>query len=224
MAFIRRSSCFLFFALFYLAWVLRATIFYSAVDSSIPNEAARLILANAVKIVLWIFPAVAYIIWVDQKNPWEVMRISTKVNWAGMRAASFVAVLYFVGVFAVEYFFHGHTLLALFQSTPLQIMHSLLAVLVSPFAEEFLFRGFVLSKLQASRSFWPANTWQSAFFVAMHLPLWLWLNGLSLGLFIPSLSLFILSLLLGWITFRTNSIWLPVGLHVLNNFLVSFLG
>jgi membrane protease YdiL (CAAX protease family) len=216
-------SFYLFFVLFYIVWTLRATLFYSAVDTSIANETTRLIFANVVKIVLWVIPAVAFILWIDKENPLEVMRISSEIDRYGVRLGLVISLLYFLGVFVFEYFVNGRTLLPLLRSTPPSIFTSFLVVLVSPFAEELLFRGFVLSKLQESQNFWAANLWQSGLFAAMHVPLWIWLNGLNPNLLITFISIFILGLLLGWITFRTNTIWMAIVIHILNNFLVSFL-
>lgn len=221
----RRTISFPFyFVVFYFVWALRATVFYSAVDLSISNEVTRLIFANVVKFLLWIVPAVAYIVWVDRDNPLEEMRITTKTDWNGVGLASGITILYFGCVFAFEALVNHRTLLPLLQAAPLALVNQFLAVFISPFTEEILFRGFVLSKLQESQNFWSANILQSILFAAVHLPLWIWLNGLSISLLVMSMTVFILGLLLGWITSRTNSIWTAIFVHIMNNFLVAFLG
>lgn len=213
-----------FFLAFYAVWVLRATVFYSAVDLSISNAATRLLLANVIKIFLWLVPAVVYIISVNKQDPLQVMRITTKVDWKGVLSSFVVTVFYFVGVFTFEYFVFRLTLLPLLRSMISGILMSFLAVPVSAITEELMFRGFVLSALQAGHKFWIANVLQSFLFTAMHWSLWIWVSGLNSGLVITSSSIFILAILLGWITQRTNSIWPAILVHIANNFLVSFLG
>jgi membrane protease YdiL (CAAX protease family) len=73
-------------------------------------------------------------------------------------------------------------------------------------------------------SFWSANLVQAALFTSIHWPNWLWVGGFHWSLVMTSVSIFLLGLLLGWLTRRTNSIWPAVAAHILNNFLAAFLG
>lgn len=220
----KRFIFFTFFGLFYIAWIFRATWFYSKVDAFISNPWTAVLFSDLIKIMLWVMPAVFYITRLDQQDPRKVMRINTRVDLQGMKLAGVVTVLYFTGVFTTEYFLSHRTLRPLFESSLPHLLNVLFMMFISPFAEEFLFRGFVLPKLQETHRFWSANIWQSFLFTAMHWPFWIWSTGINTALLLLTVSLFAIGLLLGWITQRTNSIWPAIGVHILNNFLVSFLG
>ena len=87
-----------------------------------------------------------------------------------------------------------------------------------------MFRGFVLPQLSSRMAFWKANLLQALLFTAMHWPNWIWVNGFGMGIVTGSIGAFAIAVLLGWLVKRTNSIWPPVAVHILNNFLVAFLG
>jgi membrane protease YdiL (CAAX protease family) len=103
-------------------------------------------------------------------------------------------------------------------------MKELAAVFISPVTEEIFFRGLVFGKFLENHRLSIANLLQSLLFTAMHCPNWIWVQGLTSNLVILSVSIFALALLLGWVTFYSNSIWPAIGIHILNNFIVAFLG
>lgn len=81
---------------------------------------------------------------------------------------------------------------------------ALLAVLVGPFVEELLFRGFLqgfMAQVVGERWALPCA---SAVFARLH-----GMPGLP--------ALFVLSLFLGWLQLRTRSLWAPYGAHALHN-------
>jgi len=220
----------LFWVIFYLAWVIRATIFYTTVDLSIPDETNRLILSNVVKFVLWVLPAAAYVLWLERANPLTSMKITTPTDKRGLAMGAAVSLLYFAAVVVSEKFRTGQTLAPLFAASAGVWLIKLAQVFFSPISEEIMFRGFVLPQLSSRMGFWKANALQALFFTAMHWPNWIWVNpnigagGLQLGVLASSVSVFIIGLLLGWLLRRTNSIWPPVAIHIFNNFLVGFFG
>ncbi len=212
-----------YFLVFYLVWIIRATVFYLPVDLSIPGETGRLIFSKHVKFVLWVLPAGAYLIWIDKQNPLSVMRVRTPVDKQGLLIGSLVTSADFIVIFGLEKFISGRTLAPLAQANALLWGVTLARVFFSPITEELLFRGFILPKLEEHLPFWTANAIQAALFTAMHWPNWIWVNGLANWLPQTSLATFALGLLFGWLCKRTNSIWPPVAAHILNNFLTAFL-
>jgi membrane protease YdiL (CAAX protease family) len=214
----------IFFIIFYLTWVIRATFFYAAVDLSIPNETNRLIFSNIVKFLIWVVPATIYVLWLERANPLTSMKISTPIDKRGLVVGILVSLLYFTIVLVSEKFKTGRTLAPLLAASTGAWLNTLAQVFFSPIFEEIMFRGFVLPQLSSRMEFWKANTLQAIFFTAMHWPNWIQVNGLKPMLLAMSLSILIIGLLLGWLARRTNSIWLPVVVHIINNFLVGFLG
>jgi len=215
----------IFFLIFYLVWVFRATIFFGAVDKTIADDTLRLVFGNIIKFILWVIPAAVFVFRVDKQNPLDALKVTTEPDRGGLISATMVTLLYFIIVFVAEkYLISGRTLASLLQASPLLLLSTLAQVFFSPISEELLFRGFVLPKLNKRFSFWQANVIQSLLFTAMHLPNWIWVNGPQLWLITMSISVFIIAMLFGWILRRTNSIWPPIVVHIVNNFLVSFLG
>jgi membrane protease YdiL (CAAX protease family) len=214
----------LFFLLFYLVWLVRATVFYSAVDLSIPEGPGRWFFSNGVKFLLWVLPAAAYLLWLERDNPLTSMKITTRLDRRGLAIGSVVTLLFFVAIFTFEKFTSGRTLAALLQAAPAAWLGVLGQVFFSPIVEETMFRGFVLPQLAARMDFWKANLLQALLFTAMHWPNWIWTNGLGPGLLSSSMGVFAIALLFGWLLKRTNSLWPPVIVHIINNFLVSFMG
>jgi membrane protease YdiL (CAAX protease family) len=82
--------------------------------------------------------------------------------------------------------------------------------------EELAMRGIFLGWLADGRAFWRANLIVSALFVSMHLPAWL-AAGPSVELVPMAIVLFLLSLVLGWVTRLTGTIWIAALLHLANN-------
>jgi uncharacterized protein len=214
----------LFICGFFLVWINRATWFYSLVDLRIQGETQRLVFSNVIKFILWVIPAIGYMVWKYKENPLWITRVFSSVNWNGLLYAFGASAVYFAALLIFQFVIAHQTLSRLFQSSPQEIWTGVVSIFFSPIIEEFFFRGFLLAELEKQSDFWNANLLQSVLFVLIHLPNWMWINGFQTGLAVNSISIFILAVLLGWITKRTNSIWPSVIVHFLNNFLAAFLG
>lgn len=91
---------------------------------------------------------------------------------------------------------------------------------VAPVFEEFLMRGALLGNLQQGYPFFTANIITSVMFVVLHLPGWYFMGNLVDMLSKPvggALSIFLLSLALGYITRRSDSVVGAMFAHFLNN-------
>ena len=212
------------FCIFYLIWIVRATIFYNAVDLSVEFETGRLIFSNVIKFSLWVIPAGLYVFYRERQNLLINLKITSPINWCGLVIGLAASALYFVIVFAVEKLYPGRTLMLLLHASPSAWLVTFAQVFFSPISEEILFRGFVLPQLMDRMPFWKANVIQAILFTAMHWPNWLWVNGFQTWIIVTSISIFILALFLGWLLRRTNSIWPSIVVHIINNFLSSFAG
>ncbi|MGC1378790.1 MAG: CPBP family intramembrane glutamic endopeptidase [Anaerolineales bacterium] len=213
-----------FWVVFFLVWVVRGSVFYTAVDLSIPDETYRLIFSDVVKFLVWVVPAVVYVLWLERANPLTSMKISTPVDKRGLVIGIIVSLLYFAAILISEKLKTGRTLAPLFAASTAAWLTTLAQVFISPIFEEIMFRGFVLPHLSSRMEFLEANILQAVFFTAMHWPNWVTVNGLQFKLLGMSVSVLVIGLLLGWLSRRTNSIWPSVAVHIINNFLVGFLG
>ena len=212
------------FCIFYLIWIVRATIFYNAVDLSVESETGRLIFSNVIKFSLWVIPAGLYVFYRERKNLLINLKVASPINWPELGIGFATSVLYFVLVFTVEKLYFGRTLTPLLHASASAWLVTFAQVFFSPISEEILFRGFVLPRLSERLPFWEANAIQAILFTAMHWPNWLWVNGFQTWIIVTSVSIFILALFLGWLLRQTNSIWPSIVVHIINNFLSSFAG
>ncbi|MBK1813740.1 CPBP family intramembrane metalloprotease [Clostridium sp. YIM B02505] len=86
--------------------------------------------------------------------------------------------------------------------------------------EEIPFRGFLLQKLKSKTGFFIANLITSFLFVIMHYPLWISNN---INLIHSSISIYIVSLLYGYIFNEFDSLWITIVCHSFFN-LTTWLG
>lgn len=207
-------------ALFYLAWIIRATVLYP-IDKSIESEAMATIYAQTIRIALWIVPVFLYLKLVDNARPLEYLKLTTRLRRA-LEGATLIAA-YFTGMWIFENLMAGKSL---FQIRPIgaaQLFKSSLLIPLAPIAEEIFFRGFVLRKLGERIAFWKANLATSLLFVLIHWPNWLYTGGFQIGRVRDSAAIFLLGCFLGFLVRRTDSLWPAIAAHSLNNFIAMFL-
>lgn len=78
-------------------------------------------------------------------------------------------------------------------------------VLLAPLLEELFCRGILLRGLLAHTTPVKAIVWSSLMFAIMHLNPW------------QAIPAFILGILMGWIYWKTHSIWIAIFIHFINN-------
>ncbi len=82
---------------------------------------------------------------------------------------------------------------------------SLAVVIAAPLAEEFLLRGVMLRGLLQHTSPLAAIIYSALFFALIHMNLY------------QALSAFIVGVFMGWIYYKTRSLWLTILIHFVNN-------
>ncbi len=92
-------------------------------------------------------------------------------------------------------------------------------VIVAPFAEEAIFRGYLYGKLRKSTPIWVAVLVTSLLFGALHMQ---WDGNILMGLNV-GLDVFVLSLVMCGLREATGSIWAGVLLHMMKNGLAFYL-
>jgi membrane protease YdiL (CAAX protease family) len=219
-----RLGNFLFFVIsLFVLWTLRATVLFF-IDERIHSDLLRLIYSLAVKIALWVVPVVGYLYIVDKQDPFRYLKLTTRINRKGLVYAAIVSVIYFLATVVFESLVSGKHLASPSGLGLSEWLEPLLFLSLSPMSEEILFRGFILNKLRERMSFWTANAVTTGFFVLVHWPNWLWRNGFQSWMIYTAGSILILSLLLGWLVKKTQSLWPSIIVHVINNFLARLLG
>jgi len=205
----------IYITIFLLIWSLRSTVFIS-IDEGIESGLWKNVYSNAVKLVLWVLPALIAL-WVWRRPPFKYVKLTTRVELRGLMIAALVVAAWLSVVIVVEATLSGKTIAAmLFHRDWLMIFAG---VVVSPISEEILFRGVFLNGLNESLSFWKSNVISAAVFMLVHVPYWVSKNGFSGPVLKNLANVFLLGCLFGWVMKKTNSLWPAIGAHIANNFL-----
>ena len=207
-------------AALWLVWAVRAWVGFN-VDLAL-DPAWRLAYSSAIKIALWVAPAAAFAWWIRRESPIRALRLGRPAT-GSLPSAIAVSVVYLAGVAIDVARQHGVTLAQLGAALTQRGADQFAGGLPSAFAEEALFRGLVLTELNGRWEFWPANAVSGVIFVSMHWPHRIWRDGLGVGIFSDAAPLFLIALALGFVTWRTGSIWPAVVFHAANNTLSGVL-
>jgi membrane protease YdiL (CAAX protease family) len=202
--------------LFFLVWTLRATILYR-VDAGIESEAWRHVYSNAIKLVVWVVPVFFYLRRVDGREPFSYLKLNTSPERKSLPRAFVAIVVYFSLVTLVSLFVQGKRVSVNFNGL------ALASTAVSSLSEEIMFRGFLLNELRERVRFPAANLSAALLFALVHAPNWLWTRGFQTTLLFDLFGVFALACFLGYLLKKTDTLWVCVGAHVLNNFLASLL-
>jgi len=210
----------LYLAAFFAAWAVRATVLYP-IDRAIraQSPAWGQVYADAVRIGLWVVPVFVYLAVVDRVAPLRFLYLTTPVDRRRLLAGGALAALYLACGLALTVGLAGGPQHIAVDLASWRWYDLLLGLPIAPLAEEILFRGFVLRKLQGFARFWPANLATAGLFVAIHWPYWLYSQGWNTGLLATSVGIFGLALLLGYLVRKTNSLWPSIVTHMVNNFI-----
>jgi uncharacterized protein len=198
-----------FFALWTLAWLLhillKATIWPNLSDS----RNSGLFFWALMKVIVWIVFPVFYVKKVlvpkDNKKFWGLANTKKGIIYGLIVSAIWVA---------GSYFLQG--------GASLNIVFSLIlvwAITGTPISEELVFRGVILPGLQESgMKFWPANVISSVLFILVHCLGWSFQGVLTQSLFsVTAASIFVLSLVGGWLRHKSGSLYGSIILHTVNN-------
>ena len=214
------SGFWLMLAALWLVWAIRASVGFNA-DLAL-DPAHRLAYSSAIKLALWVGPAAVFAWWIRRESPVRALRLGLPAARA-LPLVIGVAAIYLAGVAFDVARKHGVTLAALGAALAQRGAAQFAGGLPSAFAEEALFRGLVLTELSERWGFWRANAVGGAIFVSMHWPHRIWRDGFGAGVFADAAPLFAIALALGFVVWRTGSIWPAVVFHAANNTLSGVL-
>ena len=207
-------------ALLMIVWALRASIGFN-IDLAV-DPAYRAIYSNVVKFALWVVPAAAFATWVRRDSPVRALRLGLPSAGALPLSAVLIAA-FLAGVAFDTARKHRVSLSELGAALSQRGLVNFAGALPSAFSEEVLFRGLVLTELSERWGFWPANAVSGVLFVSMHWAHRIWRDGLGFGVIADAPALFAIALALGFVTWRTQSIWPAVIFHAANNTVTGIL-
>lgn len=97
------------------------------------------------------------------------------------------------------------------------LLKGFLVFIVVGFAEETLFRGYFIMTLQQMGKWWLSILVSSIIFALLH-------GGLNDNVtYIGVINLLLAAILLGYMFIKTQSIWMPVGLHITWNYFQGYI-
>jgi membrane protease YdiL (CAAX protease family) len=201
-------------AAFVGVWSLRATVGYEVDLAMDPDD--RAIYSTVMKLALWAIPAVTFAGWIRGDSPRRALRLGAPATRTIAPIAALI-VAYLAGVAWDTARKHGVALSQLGAALADRGPVTFVGAIPSAFAEEVLFRGLVLTEMAERWGFWRANVVSGALFVAMHWPHRLWRHGVGLGVVADAPALLLIALALGFVVWRTGSIWPAVVFHAANN-------
>ena len=184
-----------------------------SLGARLPAGAARELALLAIKLVLSLLVPALFIGAVRPERPWPAIVGAVPEGEAPRRPARavVVAALFFALLYGAAWWQMGQA--------PSLAPASLFAALLGfghVAVEELASRGVHLRWLAEERPFWRANLWTTAMLLSMHLQGW-WRAGLRVEMVPMALVLAMLSLVLGWVTRLSGTVWLAIALHLANN-------
>jgi len=93
------------------------------------------------------------------------------------------------------------------------------AVVTVGLSEEVVFRGFLLSAFSCRKRFWVANLLQAAVFLAIHLTGWALMHQFIWPNIVQQIAyVFLLGVMLGFVRYKSDSLWACMLIHSFSNF------
>jgi membrane protease YdiL (CAAX protease family) len=205
---------------FFVIWTIRAFALAPLDQAQWPFLVRRLYL-DGLRFLLWVLPVLLYLRHVDRVDVLKSLKLTTPIDREGLLRGTILSAAYLFFSILVGSWLNGKAIHSPLDLTARRWLELMVMFLFAPFAEELLFRGFLLTKAMDLSGFWTANLMTAALFALIHWPGWLSSGNWRDGIIMMSLSVFALGLLLGYLVKITGSLWPAVAVHVCNNVLVT---
>ena len=203
--------------LFFLLWSIYEIVIASYLIESLSKNIFAFI-NFSVKFAIWIIPVVFYLMFVDQVNIFSHLKLNKNIK-IGIKGALIVSIIFLV-YNILEIILMGDIKVDL----NLSLSDWLNTVIMAGFAEELVFRGFILRKLWDIMTFKAALIFSSFLFLLIHYPIWFVRGNLTFpNLIFSSLYVFIIGIIMAYLYKKTDSLWSCIISHSLHNFIITIL-
>ena len=203
--------------IFFLLWTLSAFKVLPFLKIRYPE----FYLFDVFKLLIWTLPVFAYLKY-ENADALTYLKLRT-VTKTGAKWAILISLVF------IAYQFIGKMVIS--EPIKFNIFFDankwIKGVLLVGFTEEILFRGFFLQKILIYTKFRSANLITSLLFLLIHFPGWMALNALPEGAFLKIALfafVFIFSIVQGYVLKKTESLWVCIAIHSINNFMSYSLG
>lgn len=198
----------LFVAGILTVWTVRITLLHDF-EMQFPTTWQRIGVSTVFRILFLLVPVIVYVRLIDRENVLRSLRLAKpSISWISGTVIVCVA-----WQFAALWWGFDEIGPKVFRSAAA-------GAVAAPFIEEVLSRGFALTHAQRFTTFWNANIMAALFFVAIHVPAWLMVEGLGVAeLARGSIWIFCFGLAMGYLLKLSNTLWVPIIAHAANNFI-----
>ena len=163
-----------------VVWVLRATVLFR-IDLALPVGPWRWWYSTAWKIAAFVLPAYGYLRIRGRSSPSEDMGLSRIPSLRGWLEALAATGAYMAAMVVIAVLLEGKVFRTSGQPAYWQVLTTLVAASPSALSEEILFRGLILPELAGKWGAGKASLATALLFAAIHLPHWLWMQGMNTG-------------------------------------------
>ena len=212
------TACILFYVILYLVWSLKAFMLNPVLSQVIERDSALwyLVSDGIMKNLCWTLPAVLLIRKFDDDlfiRKQELFQFSKE--WK-----EYLPVFAFVTAYCVLSSVVSHRGFY-FNSDGLT---ECLAYVFVGITEEFVFRAFLLNATVTEKNKYYAVGVNAVLFLCIHFPTWI-IHGNFIANFanFGFISIILLGVFFSWSMLKFRNIWIPVGLHMLWDVLVTLL-
>ena len=215
------------------------TVWSTAILPRLPPTSGTLhtIQSIGVRLLFWVVPCAVYL-WATQgAQSWRMLRLNPPPDYRRLMSSMGLVAVASVAVSVDVARKLGTTVPGVWVKL---VSDGRFEGFETPFFEELVFRGVIFSELlllsglddtarplpftTRLKRAWLANLAAGLVFVGMHWPWWIFTGGLGISLLEKSLPILLLSLVLGVVFARGQSLWPCVLLHWLNNSLAQLAG
>lgn len=176
----------------------------------------------AMRALVWMLPALWYLRRHDPRSSQLALGLTSRMRWRGLALGALIATTYLALV----------SLLVRATAAPREPLEAgaallrlgTLYLLLNAALEELFVRGFVLGQLVRFTSSFRAQACTALLFGLVHLPAWIGVDGVHIGLIPSFFMVTLLGAVLGGVARLSNSILPAIAVHFANNLLAELLG
>jgi membrane protease YdiL (CAAX protease family) len=203
----------LYIIFFFAAWTFKEGFLNKSLESIFSDNVNMQYLVSAgIKLLIWVVPVFVYLKLVNRESPLSYLKMNR--NAAKGIFWGIVICVSYIGFSLLRDYIMGDKRVNL----DLNLNQWLNIIIMAGFAEEIVFRGFLLQKFEEYFEFFWSNIITSVLFIFIHFPKWYFTEGEILPQ--SMLSVFILGIAFGYTYKKTGSIWTSMIFHSTNNFIV----
>jgi membrane protease YdiL (CAAX protease family) len=173
----------------------------------------------AVRALLWMLPALWYLGRCDPRDRRVALGVTSRPRWRGLALGALIGAAYLLLVVALL-----RATAEPSQANAALLPLGVLYMLLNAALEELFMRGFVLGQLVRFTSSLRAQACVALLFGLVHLPAWIGVSGIHIGLIPSFFMVTLLGAVLGGVTRLSSSIWPAIVVHFVNNLLAELLG